>query len=238
MAFVKTPEELNSTAEASTSTGPSQRRAGSTVTVPIRSPVPPLATLVPFEAAIRHRNFTRAARELHLSQASISRRIRELEADLGVSLFERHRYDVTPTAEAEELVVSIRLSLGEVATTSNQIRRRAAEPTSFTILADPSLASVWVARILGEFQRRHPEVRLRIVSSCDPLETTSEEFDLGIQYGRDEPTAFSVEFLANESVFAVCAPSMAARLSTPVTPDDLPRDLLLHVEYRDPTWIT
>ena len=200
--------------------------------------LPPLATLVSFEAAFRHRNFTRAAEELYLSQASVSRRIRELEADLGVSLFRRHRYDVTPTAEAEILAASVRLSLTELASTADQLRRQVAETNSLTILSSLSLASVIVAPVLGDLQRNHPELNVRVLSSCEPIETTHEEFDIALQYGPSELTAYTVEFIADEAVYPVCSPSFAARLPTPITPADLARLPLLHVDYDDPSWTT
>ena len=54
----------------------------------------PAGALASFEAAYRHGSFTRAAAELYSSQATVRRRVRELESDLGVTLFERQRYDV------------------------------------------------------------------------------------------------------------------------------------------------
>jgi len=51
--------------------------------------LPPLSSLLPFEAAARLESFTRAAEELGLTQAAISRQIRALEEDLGTRLFER-----------------------------------------------------------------------------------------------------------------------------------------------------
>ncbi len=63
--------------------------------------LPPVSSLVSFEAAFRLRSFTRAADELAMSQSSISRRVRELEHDLGVRLFDRRRYDVVPTEDGE-----------------------------------------------------------------------------------------------------------------------------------------
>ena len=200
--------------------------------------LPPLATLVSFEAAFRHRNFTRAAEEIYLSQASVSRRIRELETDLGVSLFDRHRHDVTPTAEAEVLAASVRLALSELSSTADQVRRRALETSSLTILSSLSLTSVVIAPILGEFQREHPDLNIRVLSSCEPIETTREEFDIALQYGPRESSSFTVEFIAEEAVFPVCSPSFAARLPEPVTPADLSRMPLLHVDYEDPTWAT
>ena len=200
--------------------------------------LPPLATLVPFEAAFRHRNFTRAARELHQSQATVSRRIRELETDLGVTLFERHRYDVTPTADGELLAASVRLSLSELSTTADLIRRRAVGDDSITLLTSLSLATATVAPVLGEFQRTHPDVNIRVLASNDLVASTDEDFDLALGYGPNESSLFAVEFIAEEAVFPVCSPSFAAQLPTPVTPADLAALPLLHVDYVDPGWTT
>jgi len=200
--------------------------------------LPPLATLVPFEAAFRHRNFTRAARELHQSQATVSRRIRELETDLGVTLFDRHRYDVTPTADGELLAASVRLSLSELSATADLIRRRALGNDSITLLTSLSLATATVAPVLGEFQRTHPDVNIRVLASDDLVASTDENFDLALGYGPNESSLFAVEFIAEEAVFPVCSPSLAAQLPTPVTPVDLAVLPLLHVDYVDPGWTT
>jgi LysR family glycine cleavage system transcriptional activator len=200
--------------------------------------LPPLATLVPFEAAFRHRNFTRAARELHQSQATVSRRIRELEANLGVALFDRHRYDVTPTADGELLAASVRLSLSELSATADLIRRRALGNDSITVLTSLSLATATIAPVLGEFQRTHPDVNIRVLASDDLVASTDEDFDLALGYGPNESSRFTVEFIADEAVFPVCSPTLAARLPTPVTAADLAVLPLLHVDYVDPGWTT
>lgn len=200
--------------------------------------LPPLATLVPFEAAFRHRNFTRAARELHQSQATVSRRIRELETDLGVTLFERHRYDVTPTADGELLAASVRLSLSELSATADLIRRRASGNDSITLLTSLSLATATVAPVLSEFHRTHPDVNIRVLASNDLVASTDEDFDLALGYGPNESSLFAVEFIAEEAVFPVCSPTLAAQLPTPVTPLDLAVLPLLHVDYVDPGWTT
>jgi len=200
--------------------------------------LPPLATLVPFEAAYRLGNFTRAARELHQSQATISRRIRELETDLGVSLFDRHRYDVTATADGELLAASVRLSLSELAATSDLIRRRALGNDSITILTSLSLATATVAPVLSQFQRINPDINIRVIASDDLVASTDQEFDLALGYGPDESSSFVVETIAEEAVFPVCSPALAAQLPTHPTPADLAEFPLLHVDYVDPGWTT
>ena len=51
--------------------------------------LPPLETLRVFEVACRHGSYTEAARELHVTHSAVSQRIRQLEEELGLTLFER-----------------------------------------------------------------------------------------------------------------------------------------------------
>jgi len=197
--------------------------------------LPPLATLVPFEAAYRLQNFTRAAEELHFSQTTVSRRVAELEADLGVTLFERQRYDVVPTRDAEVLAASVRLALGEIYRTTDLLRRRT-DPSSMTIFSDLSLATSLVAPVLGDFQRANPELKIRVLSSYEPIETTKEDFDVGLQYWRSGPNPYDVEPIAGDSVYPVCSPEFADRLPAELSAANLRELPLLHVAYDNKAW--
>ena len=53
--------------------------------------IPSLTALRTLEAAARHLSFTKAAIELHLTPSAVSRQVRDLEAELGVTFFERVR---------------------------------------------------------------------------------------------------------------------------------------------------
>jgi len=197
--------------------------------------LPPRATLVPFEAAYRLQNFTRAAEELHFSQTTVSRRVAELEADLGVTLFERQRYDVVPTRDAEVLAASVRLALGEIYRTTDLLRRRT-DPSSMTIFSDLSLATSLVAPVLGDFQRANPELKIRVLSSYEPIETTKEDFDVGLQYWRSGPNPYDVEPIAGDSVYPVCSPEFADRLPAELSAANLRELPLLHVAYDNKAW--
>ena len=191
--------------------------------------LPPLSSLIPFEAAFRLRSFTRAADELALSQASISRRVRELETDLGLTLFERRRYDVEPTAAGETLAATVRVALNELAGTAQRLRAQAGGEVSLTIFSDMSLGNALVAPCVGEFQRLNPQLRLRILSSYEPIESVGEDFDIGLQYGRWAEDQFSIEPIADDVIFPVCSPEFAQGLPSPVTPVDIATCPLLHL---------
>lgn len=199
--------------------------------------LPPLATLVAFEAAHRHRNFTRAAAELFQSQTTVSRRVRELEADLGVTLFERHRYDATPTRHADELIGSVRLALGELANAAQRIRTTTG-PDTLTVLSSLALTSAMIVPAVSRFQSKHPDVDVRIVSACEPVETSREHFDVAIQYGSSASDRFEVHLIDDETVFPVCSPTFAERLVDTVTIADLAGLPLIDVTYDDPSWVT
>ncbi|MEM6985420.1 MAG: LysR substrate-binding domain-containing protein [Pseudomonadota bacterium] len=191
--------------------------------------LPPLDTLPIFEAAFRLGSFTRAADEVALSQASVSRRIRELEENLGVALFERRRHDVVPTQEGEILAASTHLTLHELASTTHRLRSMGAAGSSFTIYSDISLGAVFVAPLLSGFQQQHPDLKIRVLSSYDPIDSVLEHFDVGLQTHASAEDRFSVEAIADDAVFPVCSPEFAARLPSPMTPQALTKQPLLHM---------
>ena len=70
----------------------------------LRSRLPPVNSLLVFEAAGRHLSFTLAARELGVTQAAVSRQMQILESHLGMALFERRPRGLCFTASGRRLV--------------------------------------------------------------------------------------------------------------------------------------
>ena len=64
--------------------------------------LPSLDLLRGFEVAARLLSFTRAGEELHLTQSAVSRQMKELEAQLGVVLFERQHRSLALTAAGQQ----------------------------------------------------------------------------------------------------------------------------------------
>ncbi len=199
--------------------------------------IPALPTLIAFEAAYRHGNFTRAAEELHYSQATVSRRIAALEADLGTTLFERGRHDVSPTAEAALLAQAVRSALTELSATTKNLRRMSSDPNRLTIRSDVSLTSAAINPVIGDIQQQYPELDIRVLSSFEPIESSDEDFDLGLQYARDRQSDYIVDVVASDEVFPVCSPELAETLPLDLSAEALANLPLLHVDYGEPAWV-
>ena len=85
--------------------------------------LPPFTTLQAFEAAVRHRSYSKAARELNLTHGAISHQLRRLETDLGAVLFQRSGNDMLPTPVAQELAGAVAKSFADLGRALDGVRR-------------------------------------------------------------------------------------------------------------------
>lgn len=198
--------------------------------------LPPLNALIAFDAAYRHRNFTRAAAELHLTQASVSRLIRQVEDALETRLFERGRRDVAPTPAGDVLADTVRRVLAELSLTAARLRAEGRSDRQLTVFAELGLASGLIAPNIGAFQRRHPDISIRIVTSAEPVEAFDPDCDLGLRSGAWNPQTYRIVPVADDAIYPVCGPDFLARLPQPPTPEQVAAGPLLHWEEAGGPW--
>lgn len=119
--------------------------------------------LMAFEAVARHRNFTVAAGELNVQQPSISRRVAELEAELGVKLLVRTRPVAALTAEGELLFRAISGGVAQVTDAINHIK---AQPDRNVVVVNTTIgfASCYLMQRLARFRLEHPDIAVELVS--------------------------------------------------------------------------
>lgn len=195
-----------------------------------RSQMPDLAALQAFEAAARHGSFTRAAIELDLTQSAVSRQIKDLEAQLGIALFERIRQRIVLSAAGQRLRPEIEALLAGVA----HLTLRAAsgrDVTGHLALATlPTFGSRWLMPRLPGFLAAHPGLQVSVTSRQGAFDLGAEGVDLAIHYGKPAWPGASCTYLCAETVLAVAAPGVAPGNALP---DDLP---LLHLDSRPMLW--
>lgn len=173
-------------------------------------PLPPLNSLVVFEAAARHLSFTLAAKELNVTQGAISRQIRLLEDYLGKPLFERTTREIHLTATGSQYCETVRDALQQVAHATGEIRHwRGAQQV--TVATSTAMASLWLLPRVAEFQRENEEIDLRIIAHDQVKDFSRLDCDLALYYCRTPPKDVQVTTLFSEEVFPVCSPAYLAR---------------------------
>ena len=175
---------------------------------PNRRNIPSTRRLLAFSAACRHGNFTRAGNELHITQAAVSRQVRELEEELGVCLFTRRARDVVPTEAALSLIENINSALTDIAQSIAQVKKTPMVNRHLTICTDHGLASHYLLPLISQFEAELPGFSVRIISSNAELATITEHYDLAISYDRDAPRNFTAHTIEVDEIFPVGAPSL------------------------------
>jgi LysR family glycine cleavage system transcriptional activator len=205
--------------------------------VSLRSKLPPVNSLVVFEAAARHLNFTRTAEELSVTQAAVSRQIRLLEDHLGVALFQRLHRSLKLTQEGQRLQKAVSMGLEHIANTASDIRR-ARKQGDVTVSTSVTFASYWLMSRIAKFRAAHPEVELRLVASGPVADLTLAGIDVAVRYGRGRWPGVEVVHLLDNEIFPVCAPSYLDGRPAPRAPRDLLGETLLHLIEYDRNWVT
>ncbi len=192
---------------------------------------PSMAHLVTFEAAARHGSFTRAADELSISQPAISHAIRELESDLGVSLFERRHKGVETTEAGRYLLEQVSLGLTLIDQALREVRTMT-NGHQVTLAVSTATATWWLLPRVARFKQQHPDIELRCITTDTDLDLGRERVDLAITLGTGEFPQHQRWHFVDEEVFPVCSPSYLRSHGSITDVQALTRTSLLHLEER------
>ena len=205
----------------------------------MRRKIPPLQTLVCFDAAARHESYTRAAQELALTQSAVSRQIATLEAFVGVALFRRTRHGVALTASGAAYARQITKRLEAMERDTLDAMAHQGEGGSLALAAVPTFATRWLVPRLPDFARLQPDVVVHIETRTRPFLFADTEFDAALYAGTPTQVAnwagTRALLLMHEDVVPVCSPRLLPR-GTAVTPAAIARLPLLQLSTRPDGW--
>ncbi len=191
--------------------------------------LPPFPALRAFEAAARHDSFTAAANELHVTHGAISRQVAAFEAWVGVQVFHRIGKRVRLTDDGRRYLATVQAAFDSIALATSQLRDTGVVHV-LRVNALPTFAMKWLLPRLNQFQRKMPNVELRLSTSNAPVEML-EGYDVAVRRGPAHwPNCVSGHFLG-ESELPVCSPALLQRSPIKVA-DDLARHVLLHSDTR------
>ena len=143
-----------------------------------------LKLLATFLSVAENASFRKAAEQNHLSLPAVSMQIKQLEEQLGVSLFQRTTRRVELTAEGEQLMISGRKAMAEIESGLAQIQQAAdVQHGRLSFACVPTVSSTRLPQILTTFARRFPgiTVHVRELTNKELLEAVRRrEVDFGI----------------------------------------------------------
>lgn len=150
----------------------------------MRRRCPTLSELNAFSAAARHLSFSKAGKELFVTQSAISRHIATLESYLGHALFIRGTNGLQLTRMGATYLSLIRPALHTLESATSQVMATQQSAKSLNVSAAPTFAAQWLFPRLKTFREVNPDISINFVRySVADYKSTELDFDASIQYG-------------------------------------------------------
>jgi DNA-binding transcriptional LysR family regulator len=184
-----------------------------------------LNSLVVFAKVVEANSFSEAARRLQIPISTVSRRIAELEEELGVRLLERSTRNLRLTElGAEVLEYAIRTAeIGEVV--QNIVSNRLATVSgTLRLSAPPTISDTLLTPIVTAFQASYPDVRVHILVTERHVDHIAEGIDLAFRIGPLKDSSLVARKVLSYRRQLVASPDYLRRCKPP----EAPRDLLEH----------
>jgi LysR family transcriptional regulator, glycine cleavage system transcriptional activator len=200
--------------------------------MPIQSPS--LVELHAFLAVARTGSFRKAADELCVTQAAVSRAVLRLEEELGQDVLSRTAGGVTLTPAGLELRKLVDKPVAALEAAAAKLRKKP-ERLRLRLSVITSLGTLWLMPRLEDFRERHPEVEIEFRQYHHDENFTRDDVDLWIENRPSTrsqwPRQISAKYLIGKEIVAVCAPKLAKGVRT--AEQLLAQPLLYHSNFPD-----
>jgi DNA-binding transcriptional LysR family regulator len=163
-----------------------------------------------FTEVAQQGSMARAAANLHLTPPAVSMQIKEVEAQVGLALFQRHGRQVSLSTAGEYFLVHARRLLANLKQADDAMARFKRLDHGLLTIGIVSTAKYFVPQLLARFHEEHPgiEVRLRVVGNREQLVAMMEagEVDLSVMGRPPKEIATRAEAFAAHPLVFVCPP--------------------------------
>lgn len=175
-----------------------------------------------FVKVIEHGSFIAAARSLRLPKTTVSRKVQELESRLGAQLLHRTTRKLGMTEAGNIYYEHCKRIAQELDEAENAVGQLQGGPRGWLRITAPySMGIERIAPLLGEFHARHPEVRVEMLLSNEPLDLIDKEIDVALRVGSLPDSNLVARRLAVMRTQVYASPAYIERHGEPLHPDDL-----------------
>jgi LysR family glycine cleavage system transcriptional activator len=188
--------------------------------------LPPLNGLRAFDAAGRRLSFRSAAEELGVTQGAVAQHVRQLEAQLGVVLFERVPKGLAFTSIGRSYHNRVSGVFADLRAATAELKP---EPNKVIISVTPTFAAKWLIPNLPSLTTAHPNIDLRIMATEKVSSFHSDGIDLAVRQGSPPfGASLDVTLLFKQSLVAVAAPMFADEGDSQFGPEALSKVAKIH----------
>lgn len=179
------------------------------------------AELVAFSRIVESLSLSRAAAELGVPRATVSRRLARLEERLGARLLRRTTRRLSLTDAGEAFYRHARLVLDAVSAAEASVRRVDDVVRGDLRVSVPPILTHGFHVMICEFARRYPEVRLQIQYTTRRVDLQRDGYDVALRAGPDLEPGLVARTLARDSLVTVASPGYLERHGHPRSVKDL-----------------
>lgn len=167
-------------------------------------------------------SFSKAARDLNLSKATVSKRVAELEEAFGVALVARTTRRASLTEAGERTLVHAQRILEEAEAARDEALEARASPRGRLKIAAPITFGLrYLAPIMPEFMRAYPDIQLDVSLGDKVVDLIGDGFDAAVRIGAMEDSSLMARKLAPVRGHVVATPAYWDANGRPKRPEDL-----------------
>jgi DNA-binding transcriptional LysR family regulator len=191
--------------------------------------------LMIFAAVVRAKSFSEAARRLKMPLASVSRRVSDLEAELGVRLLERSTRNLRLTEVGAEVLEYAERSL-EICESVDSIvsNHKATVSGILRLSAPPNVSESLLAPLLCAFRAAYPNVKVQALITERHIDHIADGVDLAFRFGVLRDASLIARRLLTYRHRLVASPEYLKRVEAPTKPADLLSHPMITFSYWKP----
>ena len=197
--------------------------------------LPPLRALTAFEAAARLGSFRAAATELGITRSAVSHQVKLLEDRMGLTLFRRDARRAELTTVGQSYYPTIKDAFDMI-----EAHTKAVKPSTLdnelTIQVYVTVALKWLIPRLHDFERRFPDMKVRLSTSYIDWDFDERNVDVGVVLARNKSPEHYYAPLFQSMLVPVCSPKLMQGENALKTPDDLKKHKLIDVYTAEEDW--
>lgn len=174
-----------------------------------------------FVRAVETGSFSAVAREMHMTQPTVSRSIAQLEAHLGSRLLSRSTRSLKLTPEGENYYTECRRILDAVAEADAAVGGAKGARGQLRVSCPSALARLRLMPLIPGFAKAHPEVTLDLMFSNRDPDLITEGIDVAIRLGRLADTTHRARLVASYALCCAASREYIEAHGRPLKPADL-----------------